>query len=153
MVVRIHLGQLSKELWQTWCMRRTENPENVVQLHEAPQLLQPYGITAAQQVLALLVKVRLLLGQLYGVCGREVQAQGCGSCLRRFESCQTPKMVGSSNRSGLQIFNLSTRVRSSYRLHYKLDMVFNGSIRTLGVCGVSSSLAIQTKRLLPKNTT
>lgn len=24
------------ELWQTWCMRRTENPENVVQLHEAP---------------------------------------------------------------------------------------------------------------------
>ena len=37
MVVRIHLGQQSKELWQTWCMRRTENPENVVQLHEAPQ--------------------------------------------------------------------------------------------------------------------
>ena len=28
-----------------------------------------------------------------------------------------PKLVGSSNRSGLQIFNLSTRVRSSYRLH------------------------------------
>ena len=27
-----------------------------------------------------------------------------------------PKTVGSSNRSGLQIFNLSTRVRSSYRL-------------------------------------
>ena len=24
------------ELWQTWCMRRTENPENVVRFHEAP---------------------------------------------------------------------------------------------------------------------
>ena len=24
------------ELWQTWCMRGTENPENVVRLHEAP---------------------------------------------------------------------------------------------------------------------
>ena len=30
MVVRIHLGQRHLELWQTWCMRRTENPENVV---------------------------------------------------------------------------------------------------------------------------
>ena len=29
-----------------------------------------------------------------------------------------------------------------------LDVVFNGSIRGLGPCGVSSSLAIQTKRLL-----
>ena len=26
------------ELWQTWCMRRTENPENVVRFHEAPQM-------------------------------------------------------------------------------------------------------------------
>ena len=25
------------ELWQTWCMRRTENPKNVVQFREAPQ--------------------------------------------------------------------------------------------------------------------
>ena len=24
------------EFWQTWCMRRTENPENVVRLHETP---------------------------------------------------------------------------------------------------------------------
>ena len=24
------------ELWQTWCMRGTENPENVVRLHEVP---------------------------------------------------------------------------------------------------------------------
>ena len=23
------------EPWQTWCMRRTENPENVVRIHEA----------------------------------------------------------------------------------------------------------------------
>ena len=27
------------ELWQTWCMRRTENPENMVRLHEAPQYI------------------------------------------------------------------------------------------------------------------
>ena len=76
-------------------------------------------------------------------------------------------MVGSSNRSGLQIFNLSTRVRSSYlaqseksttirmslsgvRVSHEsqkgfLDIVFNGSMQSLGVCGVSSSLAIQTK--------
>ena len=25
------------ELWQTWCMRRTENPKNEVQFREAPQ--------------------------------------------------------------------------------------------------------------------
>ena len=29
------LGQ-GMELWQTGCMRRTENPENVVRLHEVP---------------------------------------------------------------------------------------------------------------------
>lgn len=29
-------GNISKELWQTWCMCGTENPENVVRLHEAP---------------------------------------------------------------------------------------------------------------------
>ena len=63
-------GATIRELWQTWCMRRTENPQNVVRLHEVPQIM-PYGITVAQQVLALLVKVRLLLGRLYGVCGRE----------------------------------------------------------------------------------
>ena len=40
--------------------------------------------------------------------------------------------VGSSNLS---------RVTEIY-----LDIVFNGSIRSLGDCGVSSSLAIQTKK-------
>ena len=30
-------GATKRELWQTWCMRRTENPENVVRLHEVPQ--------------------------------------------------------------------------------------------------------------------
>lgn len=25
------------EFWQTWCMRGTENPENVVRVHEIPQ--------------------------------------------------------------------------------------------------------------------
>ena len=28
---------MTKELWQTWCMRRTENPENVVRIHKVPQ--------------------------------------------------------------------------------------------------------------------
>ena len=28
------------ETWQTWCMRRTENPENEVRLLKAPQLLR-----------------------------------------------------------------------------------------------------------------
>ena len=27
------------EFWQTWCMRRTENPENVVRLHETPHMV------------------------------------------------------------------------------------------------------------------
>ena len=27
------------ELWQTWCMRWTENPEKVVRLHPAPPRL------------------------------------------------------------------------------------------------------------------
>ena len=31
------LTEIQKEFWQTWCMRRTENPENVVRLHETPQ--------------------------------------------------------------------------------------------------------------------
>lgn len=26
------------KLWQTWCMHGTENPENVVRFHEAPQM-------------------------------------------------------------------------------------------------------------------
>ena len=25
-----------KEIWQTWCMRRTENPKNVIRVHEFP---------------------------------------------------------------------------------------------------------------------
>lgn len=32
-----------KELWQTWCMRGTENPDNVVRFHEAP-LMESYMI-------------------------------------------------------------------------------------------------------------
>ena len=28
---------MTKELWQTWCMRRTENPENVVRIHKVSQ--------------------------------------------------------------------------------------------------------------------
>lgn len=35
--VRIFLLPLSKDTWQTWCMRRTENPENVVRVHECPR--------------------------------------------------------------------------------------------------------------------
>ena len=33
-----HLGVTQKELWQSWSMRGTENPENVVQFHEVPLL-------------------------------------------------------------------------------------------------------------------
>lgn len=33
-----------KELWQTWCMRGTENPDNVVRLHEAP-LMESFMIS------------------------------------------------------------------------------------------------------------
>ena len=29
------------EFWQTWCMRGTENPENVVRIHEIPQKYAP----------------------------------------------------------------------------------------------------------------
>lgn len=33
-----------KELWQTWCMRGTENPDNVVRFHEAP-LMETFMIS------------------------------------------------------------------------------------------------------------
>ena len=32
MIVRFYLAEQYKELWQTWCMRWTENPEKFVQL-------------------------------------------------------------------------------------------------------------------------
>ena len=39
------LASAIKELWQTWCMRKTENLENVVRLHEVPlNDTIPYGI-------------------------------------------------------------------------------------------------------------
>ena len=60
-------------------MRRTENPQNVVRLHEVP-LIMPYGITAAQQVLALLAKVRLLLGRRHTApwCNGSIPDSGSG---------------------------------------------------------------------------
>lgn len=36
MEVRI-LPEAPMESWQTWCMRRTENPENVVRIHGTPR--------------------------------------------------------------------------------------------------------------------
>ena len=36
--VRI-LSGAQMEFWQTWCMRRTENPENVVRFHETPHMV------------------------------------------------------------------------------------------------------------------
>ena len=123
-------------------MRRTENPQNVVRLHEVP-LMMPYGITVAQQVLALLAKVRLLLGRQDTApwCNGSIPDSGSGGggsspsgavymefvaerLRRKFVALvyagsnpvKLPETVGSSKRSGLQIFNLSTRVRSSYRL-------------------------------------
>ena len=105
--------------------------------------IMPYGITVAQQVLALLAKVRLLLGRRYTApwCNGSIPDFGSGGggsspsgavymefvtewFRRKFVALvyagsnpvKLPEMVGSSKRSGLQIFNLSTRVRSSYRL-------------------------------------
>ena len=105
--------------------------------------IMPYGITVAQQVLALLAKVRLLLGRRYTApwCNGSIPDFGSGGggsspsgagymefvaewFRRKFVALvyagsnpvKLPETVGSSNRSGLQIFNLSTRVRSSYRL-------------------------------------
>ena len=105
--------------------------------------MMPHGITGAQQVLALLVKVRLLLGRRHFApwCNGSIPDSGSGGVgsspsgavymefvaerfRRKFVALvnagsnpvKLPEMVGSSNRSGLQIFNLSTRVRSSYRL-------------------------------------
>ena len=105
--------------------------------------IMPYGITVAQQVLALLAKVRLLLGRRYTApwCNGSIPDFGSGgggsnpsgACYMEFVAerfrrkvvalvnagsnpVKLPEKVGSSKRSGLQIFNLSTRVRSSYRL-------------------------------------
>ena len=105
--------------------------------------IMPYGITVAQQVLALLAKVRLLLGRRYTApgCNGSIPDFGSGGggsnpsgavymefvaewFRRKFVALvyagsnpvKLPETVGSSKRSGLQIFNLSTRVRSSYRL-------------------------------------
>lgn len=105
--------------------------------------IMPYGITVAQQVLALLAKVRLLLGRRYTApwCNGSIPDSGSGGggsnpsravymefvaewFRRKFVALvyagsnpvRLPETVGSSKRSGLQIFNLSTRVRSSYRL-------------------------------------
>ena len=125
-------------------MRRTENPQNVVRLHEVP-LMMPYGITAAQQVLALLVKVRLLLG-------RRHSAPWCNGSIPDFGSGG-----GGSNPSGAVYLEF---VAEWFRRKFValvnagsnpvklplLDVVLNGSIRGLGPCGVSSSLAIQTKK-------
>ena len=51
---------MTKELWQTWCMRRTENPENVVRIHKVPPedgqiRLTSNGITSISNVKVLLV--------------------------------------------------------------------------------------------------
>ena len=105
--------------------------------------IMPYGITVAQQVLALLAKVRLLLGRRYTApwCNGSIPDSGSGgggsnpsgAVYMEFVAewfrlkfvalvyagsnpVKLPETVGSSKRSGLQIFNLSTRVRSSYRL-------------------------------------
>ena len=105
--------------------------------------IMPYGITVAQQVLALLAKVRLLLGRRYTApwCNGSIPDSGSGGggsnpsgavymefvaewFRRKFVALvyagsnpvKLPETVSSSKRSGLQIFNLSTRVRSSYRL-------------------------------------
>ena len=106
--------------------------------------IMPYGITVAQQVLALLAKVRLLLGRRYTApwCNGSIPDSGSGG--------------GGSNPSGAGYMEfVAERFRRKFvALVYAgsnpvklplLDVVFNGSIRGLGPCGVSSNLAIQTK--------
>ena len=115
----------------------------------------PYGITAAQQVLALLAKVRLLLGRRY-------TAPWCNGSIPDFGSGG-----GGSSPSGAVYMEFVAEWfrRKFVALVYAgsnpvklplLDVVFNGSIRGLGPCGVSSlqakrprssaNLAIQTKK-------
>lgn len=36
--ISFYILSTQTELRQTWCMRRTENPESVVRFHEAPQM-------------------------------------------------------------------------------------------------------------------
>ena len=54
------------------------------------------------------------------------------------------QVLSNSQKSG----RLSYALPLSWVSFVFLDMVFNGSMQSLGACGVSSSLAVQTKRLL-----
>ena len=104
----------------------------------------PYGITVAQQVLALLAKVRLLLGRQDTApwCNGSMPDSGSGG-------------GGSSPSGAVYMEFVAERLRRKFVALVNagsnpvklplLDVVFNGSIRGLGPCGVSSSLAIQTK--------
>ena len=85
----------NQELWQTWCMRRTENPKNEVQLLEAPQHWK-YGRVAEgdaplrRYTRFRVSEVRIFLLPQWKI-GRVVYCAGPENRLpamaRRFESC------------------------------------------------------------------
>ncbi len=54
------------ELWQTWCMRGTENPENVVRLHEVPQdgLSNPYSAIVRTLTVGYLYRIVISVFQM-----------------------------------------------------------------------------------------
>ena len=78
--------------------------------------IQLHGVMVAYQISVLEVVVRIHLEFIWSLWPR-----GLGASLwhlsMQVRILSNSLLVGSSNRSGLQIFNLSTRVRSSYRLH------------------------------------
>ena len=70
----------------------------------------------AYQISVLEVVVRVHLEQYMEFVAQLVERQNVDLMVAGSKPVKLPMKVGSSNRSGLQIFNLSTRVRSSYRL-------------------------------------
>ena len=77
------------DTWQTWCMRRTENPENVVRVHECP--LQYAGIAQSVERRSPEPKVvvRVLPPQLiYASVAQWIRASRYEREGRKFESCR-----------------------------------------------------------------
>ena len=70
----------------------------------------------AYQISVLEVMVRVHLEQYMEFVAQLVERQNVDLMVAGSKPVKLPMKVGSSNWSGLQIFNLSTRVRSSYRL-------------------------------------
>lgn len=106
------------ELWQTWCMRRTENPENVVRIHKVPLLLGCSPAATRADCKSAVIRLHRLASlysvatrhssnkfdsalaapsvrvlspqQLYGVCSSVGRVLVCGSSGHGFEPRLTP---------------------------------------------------------------